>query len=337
MAVDSNALSLVDFAKMANDPVATAITQSMLWNGSVMPYIPTIPRIAQQIKYVRYRETPVPNWIKLNELPVGVKTNVEQRQETAYLLRDYIDVDTMLEKDVNAIGSPRANKLAIYLTGFAYDFNDKLINNSPLSGDSDCFYGLRYRLDNAADFGLESELLINAGALDVSPSGATVANGNRLVEYMQTALDYLGRRQGDNVYIMTNDIMLRRLEAVVRTMGTSGGFRITDDQFGRSILQYRNATFIDTGRKGSDQTTRIITATEAADGTAGASVHTSMYFAVFEQGRLWGWENTRFPDAIEDLGVMPDGIFYRYLSNWQFGLITEHSRSVARIYGIKVA
>ncbi len=118
-------------------------------------------------------------------------------------------------------------------------------------------------------------------------------------------------------------------------MGTSGGFSITQDQFGRDIEKYKGATLRDIGYK-ADQSTRIITNTETSDGTADTgSTYTSLYAVNYSDDHFSGWQFG--PLKADDLGLINNGVIYRTNINWVIGLSNSSNRSLGRLYGLKMS
>jgi hypothetical protein len=128
-------------------------------------------------------------------------------------------------------------------------------------------------------------------------------------------------------------------------MGTSGGFSVMQDQFGRTIQMYKGATIRDIGYK-ADQTTRIILGGPTASGQSGedntglstststGSIFTSIYAVNYSQDHFFGWQFE--PPNVQDLGLINNGVIYRTLIDYAVGLVNASTRSIARLYDIKV-
>jgi hypothetical protein len=336
--VDSNALTLADYAMLSNDPLVMKITHSLLMNGVVFADIPFINKKTLVANGVRWQDNlPTVNWAKLNSDLTVTKGKPTPYQEQAYLMRNAIDTDVKLLEDENRIVDPRVAQLEAYLMAVTYDFNDKFINNIHISGEDDAFTGLRYRLDNPTTYGLVSEMKIDCGAVDMSQSGMTSATANNFLEYIQQTLDYMGRPEGDGVVFYMNDLVKRRFARAIRLLGAGAGWRTDQDAFGRTVTYFNNARIVDLGRK-ADQSTRIITNTETAAGVDGASTHSSIYAACYGEDRLIGWQFESLSDAVKDVGLIGNGgVTARILIDWAMGLLPMHTRCMARMYGIKVS
>jgi hypothetical protein len=335
MPVLSNTITLAQYAMMSNDPLVKKISFSLLENGSVLNDIPLTNKKSLKASGVRFEgDLPTVTWAKLNDDWTAASGTPKPFEEQAFLIRNSIDVDKKLVEDENQIQDPRAVQLQAYLKSVVYDFNDKIINNDPITGDANAPTGLRYRLDNPNTYGVVSELKLNAGSLDMSPSGMTVGTANQFVELVQTMVDYLGGPDGVVFYM--NDTLKRRFAAAIRLLGAGAGFDTTRDAFDRVVQSYQGAVVRDIGRK-SDQSTRIITNTETSAGAAGSSTFTSFYAVKYGEDHLMGWQFEDLGDSVIDYGLLQQNPLYRIAIDYAIGLFPQHTRCMGRAYGIKVS
>ena len=335
MTIDANAMSLAQYAVQSNDPMVQAITFSLIDCGTAMTDIPLVNKKSLISNVVRWEgNLPTVNWGTINSEPTVTIGTPKPYQEQAYILRNAIDVDKFLVEDVNNIADPRATQLAAYLKSVAFDFNDTFINNDHASGNANKPVGLRSRIDNGAQYGVWPSAKIDATGTDLSLAGMTATTANKFVEQVTQLLWTADSPEGDNVVLYMNEVMARRFATALRLMGTSGGFDITQDQFGRSVTKFRNAVIKDIGYK-IDQSTRIITTTETATGAAGASTFTSIYAVNYGMDHFFGWQYE--PIAGHDLGLLNNGVIYRTVVDWAVGLMNANIRSIARLYDIKLA
>src|SRR5258708_11873154 len=336
MAIGAGTITLADYALMSNSPLVQRVSFSLIENGSALQDLPLITKKSLIVNGTRFEgNLPSVNWAQLNAEGVTTKGTPTPWQEKAYFIRKYIDVDYVLVEEENAITDPRAIELAAYLKSVTYDFNYKLIKNDHITGDANSVVGLRYRIDNGGSFGVRSENKINASGLDVTQANATQATANKMLELFDQLLWSVDSPEGTGVTIYMNEVFKRRLPFLVRLMGTSGGFSITQDQFGRDIEKYKGATLGDIGYK-ADQSTRIITNTETSDGTADTgSTYTSLYAVNYSDDHFSGWQFG--PLKADDLGLINNGVIYRTNINWVIGLASASNRSLGRLYGLKMS
>ncbi len=337
MAIGAGTVTLADYALMSNSPLIQRVAFSLIDNGSVLQDIPFITKKSLIVNGTRFEgNLPTVNWAQLNAEGVTTKGTPTPWQEQAYLIRNYIDVDQVLVEEENAITDPRAIQLAAYLKAVTYDFNYKFIKNDHITGDANSVVGLKYRIANgSAGYGVRSENLINGGGLDITQANATQATANKLLELLDQLLWSVDNQEGTGVTIYMNEVFKRRLPFLARLMGTSGGFKTTEDQFGRTIDKYKGATLRDIGYK-ADQSTRIITNTETSDGLSDTtSTYTSLYAVNFSDDHFGGWQFG--PLQAQDLGLINNGVIYRTNINWVVGLANNSNRSLGRIYGLKMS
>lgn len=340
MSIDSNAYSLSDYALNSNSPLVRAISYSLIMNDNIIQDLPLLTKKTMIANGVRFEgNLPSVNWASVNSEGVTTKGTPTPYSEQLYLIRNYIDVDEVYVEEENSIVDPRSAQVEAWLKALSYDFNDKFFNNDHITGNVDAPVGLKYRINNGSVFGVRSENLINGGGLDISQAtlGTTPVNGNKLLEYIDQLLWSVDSPTGDGVIIYANEVFRRRFAFAVRALGTSGGFAITQDQFGRTIDRYKNAIFRDPGYK-ADQSTRIVPNTEAVDGTnPGNSTYTSIYAVNYGTDHFYGWQFKDMNASIQDLGKINNGVIYRTYMNWSVGLMNASTRSIGRIYGLKMS
>lgn len=347
MTIDSSAMSLAQWAAQSNDPLVKAVTFSLIDQGTAMADVPFVNKKSLLINGVRWEgNLPTVNWRALNSEPANTIGTPKPYQEQAYIINNQIDVDKYLVEDENQIGDPRGNQVGAYMKSVAYDFNDKFINNDHTSGDANALVGIKARIDNGAQYGVWSSAKIDAGGTDLSLSGISATTANKFVELLAQLLWTVDSPNGDGVTLYMNDVMQRRLDTALRTMGTSGGLMITKDQYDRTVTSYKGAVIKDIGFK-SDQSTRIIPGnglsgssaigeTAAGASSTGASaVYTSIYAVNYGMDHFFGWQFE--PLQAHDLGLINDGVIYRTTVDWAGGLINTHTHSIGRLYDIKIA
>ena len=296
MAIDFNgALTLADHAALSNDPLVKEITKSLHQTWNALKDIPLYTSPSLKQVGMRYLNSgiPAPNWTGVNSEPVAVKGRPKSYEEQMYLIRNKILVDHVLLDQPTNIIDPIEAQVQIFLEGFAYDFNDKFVNNNPATGNVDCFPGLSYRMDNVADYDIPSEMDIplTGGSADLYTNSALTANN--FIFKMQETLDNMNAPDGDGVVFYMNEATKRRIELNIRVMGIGAGFDITQDSYQRPVEKYKNATIRTVGRK-SDGTTPII-ADNLNNGVIGDAGKCSHIYAVrYGTGYVQGWQSGPF-------------------------------------------
>ena len=349
MAIDFNgALTLADYAAISNDPLVKEITKSLhkTWNALKDIPLSTNPTLRQTGMRYLNANIPTPNWTGLNAEPQTFKSKPKSYEEQLYILRNKLTVDRRILDQPNAIVDPVESQIQMFLEGFAYDFNDKFINNDPSStvagNTADCFPGLNYRLKNASDYDIPGEMIITSSAdLSVnSTSGlltgsAGSGSANRFMAEIQNLFDNMNAPDGDGVVLYMSELCKRQIEMAIRVMGIGAGFDITQDSFDRPVEKYKNATIRTVGRK-SDGVTPVIsnTQTQSVTGSIGtvqtANRQTSIYAVRYGTGYVTGWQSEPFKPKY--LGLSPEnGIRHNVLFDWGVGLWIPHNRAIGRI------
>lgn len=337
MAIDSNAYSLSDYALNSNSNMVKAITYSMIEAGNVLQDCPILNQKTLVANGVRFEgNLPTVNWSSINAEGLTTKGTPTPYAEQLYLIRNYIDVDKVYVEDVNSIVDPRAAQTGAYMKAVTYDFNDKFFNNDHVVGTVNAPVGLRYRINNGGVYGVRPENLIDTSALDLTQATlvSTPSNANKLLEFLDRLLWSVDSPTGDGVTLFMNEVLQRRFAFAIRGLGTSGGFTTIKDQFDRVVEMYKGAVIRDPGYK-ADQLTRIVPNTENSTGTSGSSTYTSIYAVNFGTDHFYGWQ---FDDInARDLGLLNNDVIYRTSISWAIGLMNASTRSIGRLFGLKMA
>lgn len=336
MAIASGTVTLADYALMSNSPLVQAVTYSLILYSNVIQDVPLQEKKSLIINGARFEgNLPTVNWSQLNAEGVTTKGTPTAYQEQAYIIRNYIDVDKFLVEEENRIVDPRAVQTEAYLKALTYDMNYKFFMNNHVTGDANAPVGIRWRIDNGGTFGVRSENKIDAGGVDLSQSGTTQATANKFLELLDQLLWSVDSPEGTGVVLYMNEVMKRRFAFAMRAMGTSGGLNVMTDQFNRTIEMYKGAVIRDPGYK-QDQSTRIITTTETSDGSADTTgTFTSIYAVNYDTDHFSGWQFE--PPNVQDLGLIYNGAIYRTLIDWAVGYNSASTRSIGRLYDIKLS
>lgn len=333
-APDSQALTLVEWAALANEPRVQKITYSLYENNNILGDIPLI--LKRNLKLTGRRLTgnlPTPAWRDINELPVAFRTKPTEYSESRYLVRNKVQIDRDLYNDPDAFEDLFDFNWNAYMEGFAADFNWKFFNNNH-GIEPKAPIGLRYRLDNAAAFGIPTELKLDGGAVDLSPTTMTAATARRFFYLINLMLSRLGRGNGDGVTIYGNNESLLAATSAVQISGAGAGFRNTTDAFDRSVDRWKEATFKDAGRR-ADQTSNVLGFETAAGVDDAAGKHSSLYFVRYGRDSFYGWQDRLMRPSEPKLDPI-DETHYNSNLHWSVGLMQPNIRAVGRIFGIKV-
>lgn len=347
MTIAAGTMTLADYALMSNNPLVQAVTYSLILYSNVIQDVPLIDKKSLIANGARFEgNLPTVNWSQLNAEGVTTKGTPTAYQEQAYIVRNYIDVDKFLVEDENAIVDPRATQTEAYLKALTYDMNFKFFKNDHVVGDVNAPVGIRYRIANGGTYGVRPENSIDAGGVDLSQANATQATANKFLELLDQLLWSVDSPEGNGVVLYMNEVMKRRFAYLIRVMGTSGGFMIVKDQFDREIQMYKGAIIRDPGYK-QDQATRIILGgttssgglsgetSAGVDGATSSPIYTSIYAVNYDTEHFHGWQFE--PPNVMDLGLIYNGVIYRTLIDWAIGFMNQSTRSLGRLFDLKVA
>lgn len=339
MSIPSGALSLADSAKFQNDPLVSKITKTLYEQDNILTKLSFINRKSMKANGARW-EGSLPNvdFVPLNTDPPTSTGSPNHFQESAYLVRNNIPIDSLILEDENNITDPLGSIIQAYLENWTYKINNYFIKNGTTGlGDPNAPLGLQWRIDNPNQSGVASEMKIDGGALNVGTS-MSAANALTLLELFETALDYMGAKSGTGVIAIMNDYMLRRFKTACAL--SNQGLDQTRDNYDRTITTFRGVQLMNIGRTtgattGTASSNNIITKTENAAGTADTgSTHTSIYFVRTGQPYFYGWQFHPMKAVRE--GIQDDNVIKSVLMQFPFGFMMEHPRSVARIYGLNM-
>jgi hypothetical protein len=352
MAIASGTVTLADYALLSNQPRVQAVSMSLIDYGNVLQDIPLVNRASLIANGARFEgNLPTITWRQINAEGVSVHGQPTPYQEQMYVMTNYVDVDKYVVLDQNQIKDPRGAQTALVLKALTYDFNYKFFKNDHITGDANAPVGIRARIDDAAGanrFGVRPENKIDCGgsAADISQAGVTAKTGAAFFEMLDLLLWSVDSQDGTGVILYMNDYVKRRINSVIKFMGTSGGFDVTRDQFDRSISMYKSAVIRDPGVK-ADQTTRIIAGNAIAagsgsvgetsagvDGTGSSANFTSIYAVNYGTDHFFGWQFDTL--NVQDLGLINNGVIYRTLIDWGVGFMNTSTRSLGRLYDIKI-
>ena len=340
MAVQTGSVTMAQWASLSNEPIVRSVTWSLVDMGSVLARdIPFVDQESLYVNGVRFEGgLPAIKWAMLNEEGVTVSMAPSVFQEQVFIIRNQVDADEFLVRDRNVIRDLRQTQVEGLLRSIAFDFNEKFITNRHDTGDANAIVGLRQRIALGSVYGVRAENLINGNGTDLSVAGLSAATANTFIEQLEQLLFSVDAIDGSpQVVIYCNEVMRRRLNRAVRLLGPGAGFDTTQDDFGREVSTFRGCPIRDIGRK-RDQVSLIITNTELATGLADTGgTFTSLYAVNYSDGHFGGWQFNPLSAGVQDLGQLNTGLQFRTYVSWAGGLINYSTRSIARLYNVKMA
>ena len=357
--ISSNALNLIEFSKMSNNPIIKDISKSFIDAGHIgrdIPFLTDANPVTIGSRWIG--GFPIPNWGDINSPNFMVNAVPEPYSEQKWLILNGIQLSKYYSRAKNTIGNLFKQQTKAYLWGLAFDTNDKFFNNDPANGgNAKAFTGIFPRIQASA-VGVPGKYGVNpecyrpqAGtddgmgdggtgtSVDMSGTGISAANTNTLIAAMQFTLNALNADEGDDTIIYVNQTLLARLEEGVRLLGAGAGWTTGKDGYDRSVVKYKNAMIRNCGRKAPSangvQNQFNISSTQNANGTNGLSNYTSMAFVRKGTDTFCF---TQFEDMVADDPIrLPDGVTDQANFNWMIGLWQPDTRAIAQLPGIQIS
>lgn len=337
---DTNALTLVDYAQMRNDPLVTKIVMSLFDVGNLVDDIPLVTSQTLMQNGVRFVDNlPVPSWRQLNQLPTITKGSPTPWQEQLYIVSSQFQMEKRFLREKNAIQDPMEIQFNAWMEAWAYTWNNIFFNNAhDGTGDNNAPVGLKTRLANGTQYGTASDMVVNGvNGSTIDLSGTVSANNaNDMIDGVNQMLINMNASDGTGVVLYMNEKMNIKFLRAIRSLGAGGGFNTQKDAFGREIEYYRNAKIRRAGRK-VDQTTQVL-GDEASDGTSYVSGarYASIFGVRYGKDTFAGWQDCELKP--QNLGVDPsNGIMVNALIDWGVGLWQTHTRAIGRLKNIEIA
>jgi len=324
------AVTLNDIAQVEQEPLRKGVLQNLLRFSDLLNVVPWETATSLSNIVTRWKVLPDVAWRKINEGYTESTGKLEQIIENLFIIGGDIDIDRKLLKATNVIENPEVTQINMMTKAIAYAFNDCLINGDP-TVDEDQFTGLHVRLDNKVAAGLTRQLVYTDASGDGTGAALKVtlntANRTAFLDFVEETMDYV---EGGATHLLMNQKTRRVFSSVLRDEGL---FNQSQDQFGRTITEFRGAEMIDVGLQ-ADKATEIITETETE---CSDNVGTSIYAVRFEVGEGICGVHDAPPDAYlvaEELETAP---VKRYRIDWAVGLADWSDYSIARMCGFKMA
>lgn len=323
------AITLADYVQKAPNTLVKGVAQQLRNESVLLDQFNLITTGSWRVRNLRetYDETAV-SWRDINEELGSVQHGKpEEVQSSGFSFGNMIKVDHLLVKDkTELIYDPRARQTEITVRKMARQFSDVIINNTAADNPK-APIGLKSFIDEHLP---NQKMIAKTGGLDLDPSGASYAANNRL---FWRALDKLKEMvDGGATHLLCNSTFIRCARALARE---STLLKTTEDALGRDITEYNGMKFIDVGVSDRGSETKIITDTEANTGVdAGNSAYTSVYALRMGINHFQPWEMN--PMEVKDLGRLPGSVFYATSIEWVVGYLITDTKSVARMYGLKM-
>ncbi|MCC7172588.1 MAG: hypothetical protein IT459_19225 [Planctomycetes bacterium] len=220
-----------------------------------------------------------------------------------------VDVDKALMKWHGA--ERRAEQVAMKVKALGHTISHKLIK-----GDS--------TTDPREVDGLQRRIT----GTQLIPAGATSGGDALSLFLLDAAIDAVAGA----THLLMSRAMRRRFTQAARNTTVGGNIQITTDALGRQIMKYADLEILFADADGDLYAS--LGFNEANPG-GGSAVGTSIYILSLGTGKMKGIHSGP-PDAA-DLGEQNSKPVFRTRVEWYPGMVIEHPRAAARLYGVKDA
>lgn len=303
------ALTLVEAAKLVDNPISSAIIEMYARSSAVLMALPFEDIIGNALKYNREETLPGIGFRGVNESYTESTGIINPQVETLAITGGDLDVDKFI-LDTMGMGQ-RSVQEAMKVKALALSWTKNFIKGDT-SSDPRGIDGLQVRLTG--------NQIVEAG----STNGGDALSLEKMDELKDTV--------DEPTHWIMNKTMARRMTQASRTTTVGGYITFEQDAFGRRAQFYDGLPIliIDTDNEGAD----IMSFNEVGSGGATATA-TSIYCVSMMPGKLVGLQNGGI--SVRDLGELQTKPALRTRVEWYAGTAMFHGKAAARLRGIKNA
>lgn len=303
------ALTLVEAAKQAQNPLQSAIIEMYARSSALMAVLPFDNIQGNALKYNREETLPGIGFRGVNESYTESTGIINPQTEPLVIAGGDLDVDKFI---LDTMGmSQRSTQEMMKVKALALAWTKAFIK-----GDNDSdpreLDGLQARLTG--------NQLIDAGSTD-GGDALSLAKLDELID----AVD-------EPTHLLMNKTMRRRMSAAARSSSVGGYITYELDAFGRKVAFYNDLPIliIDEDNEGN----QILPFTEVGSGGTTATA-CSIYCVSVMDGKLTGIQSG--PMDVRDLGELQTKPAMRTRVEWYAGIAMFHGKAAARLRGVKNA
>ena len=303
------ALTLLEAAKLSQNPVQSAIIEMYARATDIMGALPFQGIAGNALKYNREETLPGVGFRGVNEAYTESTGVLNPITEPLVIAGGDLDVDTFILATMGM--GQRSVQESMKVKALALAWVSAFINGDSAT-DPRSFDGLKVRLTG--------DQVFYAG---------TTAAGDALT---LAKLDELIDRTENPTHLIMNKTMKRRLAAAARSSSVGGYITFELDEFGRRVQRYNDLPILvaDT----DNENAQILPFTEYGS-TGSTASSCSIYCVSFGDGMLTGIQNGEM--SVRDLGELETKPAMRTRVEWFAGIAAFHGKCAARLGGIKDA
>lgn len=300
------ALTLLEANKLDDGDIKkTAVIEMFAENSDLLRMLPIEDINGASWSYNLEEGLPAVGFRGINEAFTESTGVINPQVERLRIAGGDIDVDLQLISQNGP--NTRSSQEAMKIKAMALTITGKIINGDSATQPRE-FDGLRTRI---------------GGTQLVEATNTPGSNGALSLFKLDEAIDVVDGA----THLLMSKAMRNRLSSAARA--NVGGDMITEiDDMGRRVSFYNGLPILIVDVDETD--TKIIAFDEA--GPAGGSVSTSIYVVAFGEEKVMGFQNGGID--VRDLGEVDDKPVVRTRVEWAVGLVVQHGRAAARVWGI---
>ena len=299
------ALTLVEAAKISNNPLQSGIIELFARSSDILRTLPINNIQGNSLRYNREEALPGVGFRGVNESYTESTGVINPVSEPLVIIGGDLDVDKFITSTMGE--DQRTGQEEMKVKALTGRFTKAFIKGDAATEPRE-FDGLQIRLTGSQK--------ISAG----STSGGAALSLAKLDE----AIDAVD----EPTHIIMNRAMRRRLSAAARLTTVGGFVTYKLDEFGRTVTMYNDLPIliVDHDNDGAE----ILQFNEASE--AGAATSTSIYVVSFMNGKLTGIQNGDV--QVSDLGELQTKPAYRTRVEWYAGISMWHAKAACRLWSI---
>ena len=321
-------INLRDMAQGMGESVVAGITLNFARRSVFMDMLPFVDVDTFWVRKWINDSFSEANFRQFGSAFTTVKDNLRDAQDSLSLLGGQIDIDMALKSAGQKEQDLYAYNLNEQPNRFRYTFMDRVVNGDKTVSSSE-FNGLKERVDQFVSDGY-TDAKIDGLNIDLAASSS---NRQTFLDHLSDGIERVDAGEDADAIgasvILTGRAGYLTIASVARREGL---LDTSKDSFDRPINNFAGVPFVRAGTK-ADQSTSIITATEADDGISSTgSDNTSFYIMRLGEPYVHGMQNGK-PETTLDR-IIDDGVTHRVVFQWTVGLGAWSKRSAVRLFGI---
>ena len=296
------ALTLVEAAKMSQDPIRSAIIELYARSSDILRVLPFDDIQGNAYRYNREQTLPGVGFRGVNEAYPESTGILNPITEPLVIAGGDLDVDKFI---LDTMGTnQRSVHEAMKVKALSLKWTETFIKGDQGTEPRE-FDGLQVRCTGAQ--------VINNG-VGVGGTALSLARLDELIDAVQ-----------DPMFLIMNKAMRRRLSAAARNLNVGGFISFELDAFGRQVTKYNDLPILIAEE--DNEGNQILPFTEAS--FAGPATSCSIYCISVGDGMLMGIQNGGID--VRDLGELQTIPCWRTRVEWYCGVAIFHGKSAARL------